>query len=98
MDEKLERNKLAVSAYRARQLGKPATLTFDEWLAILSARPECSYCGGLPAPAEIEHIIPLSHPDSPGHVSSNVTVACTHCNRKKGAETWSVDPRQLKFF
>ncbi len=96
MDHKKERNKLAVGAYRARQLGKPATLTYDEWLAILSARPECSYCGGLPF--ELEHIVPLSHPDSPGHVSSNVTVACTRCNRKKGSQSWSIPTRQLKLW
>lgn len=96
MDEKHERNRLAVGAYRARQLGKPATLTYDEWVAILSARPECSYCGGLPF--ELEHIVPISDPDSPGHVASNVTASCTTCNRKKGSATWSISPRQLKFF
>jgi 5-methylcytosine-specific restriction endonuclease McrA len=34
---------------------------------------------------EVDHIIPLSHPDSPGHVWSNVQCACRQCNLKKGA-------------
>lgn len=34
---------------------------------------------------EIDHIVPLTHPNSPGHVWSNVQCACRKCNGSKGA-------------
>ena len=82
------------AAQRARRRGLPyercgpiAICTRDKW--------HCQLCGvATPrrlrgtndrrAP-EIDHIIPLSVPASPGHVWSNVQCLCRRCNIKKGA-------------
>lgn len=34
---------------------------------------------------ELDHIIPLASPNSPGHVRSNVQLLCRACNHRKGA-------------
>jgi 5-methylcytosine-specific restriction endonuclease McrA len=83
-------------AERARKRGLPyercgpiAICTRDKW--------RCQLCG-VPTPRglrgtyddrapEIDHIIPLSDPRSPGHVWSNVQCLCRRCNREKGAQT-----------
>ena len=95
--EKLTRNKIAVNNYRARELGKPATLTFDEWQVILKAHKFCSYCGGTLLEPNLEHRIPLSDPDSPGTVAQNITISCAPCNNKKGKDTWTTSNAQLEF-
>lgn len=77
---------------RARRRGLPyercgaiAVCTRDKW--------RCQLCGvstprrlrgtiDLRAP-EVDHIIPLSYPGSPGHVWSNVQCACRRCNLAK---------------
>ena len=38
-----------------------------------------------PQAPEVDHIIPLSHPESPGHVWANVQCLCRACNARKGA-------------
>ena len=43
---------------------------------------KCAYCGKTDIPLEIEHIVPKSK-GGPNRVS-NLTLACTECNRKKG--------------
>jgi 5-methylcytosine-specific restriction endonuclease McrA len=81
-------------AERARRRGLPsercgpiAVCTRDKW--------RCRLCGvstprslrgtyHIRAP-EVDHIIPLSHPQSPGHVWSNVQCLCRQCNLDKGA-------------
>ena len=97
MDEKLTRNKLAVHRYRAKKLGLPASLTFEEWQTILDAHKFCAYCGGPLLEPNLEHRIALSDPASPGTVAQNVTVSCAPCNRAKGKETWTTDHIQLSF-
>jgi 5-methylcytosine-specific restriction endonuclease McrA len=42
----------------------------------------CAYCGKTDIPLEIEHIVPKSKGGS--NRVSNLTLACTECNRKKG--------------
>ncbi|NWH03551.1 RNA-guided endonuclease IscB [Desulfobacter latus] len=42
----------------------------------------CAYCGKTDIPLEIEHIVPKSKGGS--NRISNLTLACTACNRKKG--------------
>ena len=42
----------------------------------------CAYCGKTDIPLEIEHIVPKSKGGS--NRVSNLTLACTACNRKKG--------------
>ncbi|MCI0712048.1 MAG: RNA-guided endonuclease IscB [Chloroflexi bacterium] len=45
----------------------------------------CAYCGITGVPLEVEHIIPQGRGGS--HRVSNLTIACTDCNRKKGNRT-----------
>ena len=45
----------------------------------------CAYCGATGVPLEIEHIIPKSRGGS--NRVSNLTIACTDCNVKKGNQT-----------
>ena len=80
---------------RARKRGLPyercgpiSVCTRDRW--------HCQICGCStprrlrgtfdPRAPEIDHIVPLSHPNSPGHVWSNVQCACRRCNIAKGAK------------
>ena len=43
---------------------------------------QCAYCRKTDTPLEIEHIVPKSKGGS--NRVSNLTLACTACNRKKG--------------
>jgi hypothetical protein len=61
----------------------------------------CQLCGGdldmnakqhHPKAPEIDHIIPLSRPGSPGHVLSNVQSAHRECNIRKGADKRYLTP------
>lgn len=80
-------------AERARRRGLPyercgpiAVCTRDGW--------HCRLCGvstprrlrgtNHACAPEVDHIVPLSHPNSPGHVWSNVQCLCRSCNSKKG--------------
>ena len=45
----------------------------------------CAYCGATDVPLEIEHIVPKSRGGS--NRVSNLTLACTPCNQKKGNQT-----------
>jgi 5-methylcytosine-specific restriction endonuclease McrA len=45
----------------------------------------CAYCGITDVPLEVEHIIPKSRGGS--NRVSNLTLACTPCNQKKGSQT-----------
>ncbi|MCZ6676543.1 MAG: RNA-guided endonuclease IscB, partial [Candidatus Poribacteria bacterium] len=45
----------------------------------------CAYCGVTDVPLEIEHILPKSRGGS--NRVSNLTIACTDCNLKKGNQT-----------
>jgi hypothetical protein len=58
----------------------------------------CAYCGKTDIPLEIEHIVPKSKGGS--NRVSNLTLACTACNRKKGNKSLeqflSRKPRLLK--
>ena len=58
---------------------------------------KCAYCDKKDTPLEIEHIIPKSKNGS--HRVSNLTLACTKCNQKKGnkpVEKFIIDKRRLK--
>ena len=46
----------------------------------------CAYCGAQQDfwhVLEMEHFIPLSHPDCPGTIPSNIVPACRSCNASK---------------
>ncbi|MGZ2484310.1 hypothetical protein ACVITL_002833 [Rhizobium pisi] len=45
----------------------------------------CAYCGTEDGPFDIDHIFPKSRGGK--NTSSNLTVACSSCNRSKGART-----------
>lgn len=45
----------------------------------------CAYCGAKDMPLEIEHITPKTRGGS--NRVSNLTLACHHCNQKKGTQT-----------
>lgn len=46
---------------------------------------KCIYCGATDTPLEIEHITPKSRGGS--NRISNLTLACTECNQRKGSQT-----------
>jgi len=46
---------------------------------------KCAYCGATDIPLEIEHVIPKSRGGS--NRVSNLTIACTECNQRKGNQT-----------
>jgi len=46
---------------------------------------KCSYCGAKDTPLEIEHMVPKSRGGSDR--VSNLCLACTPCNKKKGSQT-----------
>lgn len=58
---------------------------------------ECAYCGAKNAPLQIEHITPKAKGGS--NRISNLTLACTDCNQRKGSQEISVflvkDPMRL---
>lgn len=74
---------------RSNRRGKPAAFSARDWLRIVYAFDfRCAYCKrsfyrkrgrGL----TLEHIVPLSDPDSPGTVKANVICACQDCNEAK---------------
>lgn len=45
----------------------------------------CAYCGSTKGPFDIDHIFPRSR--GGGNEAANLTVACSTCNRSKGART-----------
>lgn len=48
-------------------------------------KARCAYCGTTNGPIEVEHIVPLSRGGT--DAQSNLTLACTACNRRKGDRT-----------
>lgn len=58
---------------------------------------ECAYCGAKNTPLQIEHITPKAKGGS--NRISNLTLACTDCNQRKGSQEISVflvkDPMRL---
>jgi len=68
---------------RARALDVSATLTLEEWLAIVDFYGgKCAYCD-QPF-AELDHVVPLDK--GGGTTKENVVPACKPCNRRKHAE------------
>lgn len=46
---------------------------------------KCAYCGKTNVPLEVEHVVPRSRGGTDR--VSNLTIACTRCNQKKGNKT-----------
>lgn len=63
----------------------PAVFIRDDWTCQLcggSIDPESTYPD--PMMPSLDHIVPLSHRYTPGHVSSNVQASHLRCNLRKG--------------
>src|SRR5690242_9046143 len=74
-----ERNKVDAHNRRALFHGKPATLTFDEWMATLEYfQFKCAYCGGRYQ--VLEHIDWVG---TAGTTKANCVPACNSCNARK---------------
>lgn len=60
----------------------------ENYICYLCKEPTLPEMRGLlhPRAPELEHIIPLSSPNSPGHVRSNVACSCHKCNYTKHLE------------
>lgn len=77
-----EKNKVKAHNKRALELDLPATLTLEEWINNLRLFGwSCAYCMGKYE--VLEHIVPLTFPDS-GTTAMNCVPACTACNALKG--------------
>jgi hypothetical protein len=82
IDEAKEAMRVYQNSIRARQLGLPATLTLDEWLA-MSRKFDgmCAYCRIRPFEV-LEHMEALGD-GSRGTTRDNCIPACYPCNAKK---------------
>lgn len=70
---------------RARRYGRPADLTWREWLAILVRFSfTCAYCGRRYE--TLDHVVPLAA--GGGTTATNVVPACRPCNERKGEAVW----------
>jgi len=75
-----EQEIVATNNYRAATANVEATLTDNEWLAVLKAFDfSCAYCGG--EYQVLEHIIPVSA--GGGTTVDNCVPACYSCNARK---------------
>ena len=74
------------SRRRARKKALPATLTIEQWRAILLAyRYRCAYCGKKQSkrrPLTQDHVVPLSKDGA--YTQHNIVPACRSCNSRKG--------------
>lgn len=63
----------------------PEVFIADGWMCQLCGKP-IDPGSRYPDPMmpSIDHIVPLSQPDSPGHVRSNVQASHLRCNLRKG--------------
>ena len=70
----------------ARKKGLPATLTIQQWCAILVAyKYQCAYCGKKETKKRSltqDHVLPLSK--GGGTTPENIVPACKSCNSAKG--------------
>lgn len=83
-------HKLRDGKYRARLAGAPAFHVSPVDASFMLSQTACYYCGRRLHPDEIwtlEHMIPLTAEDTPGHVLSNLAKSCTRCNELKHTMT-----------
>ena len=65
--------------FRKIRVNKKNVLSRDDYI--------CQYCGRQlnDKTGTVDHVIPKSHPDFPGHDCwTNVAASCSRCNNKKG--------------
>lgn len=81
---KQQRSIVANACVRAKNFGQPATLTLDQWLAVLNHFDrKCAYCQAKPYEV-LEHFIPLSVNSLGSTAVENCVPSCRGCNVKKG--------------
>lgn len=82
-----EARRLAQARRQARKKGLPATLTGEQWQAILAVyKHRCAYCGKKESkkrPLTMDHVIPIRK--GGGTTSNNIVPACQPCNGSKHA-------------
>lgn len=77
----LEHPEIAGTEY---QHGTLAGYELKEYL-LLKWGHQCAYCKQTGIPLQVEHIVPKMR--GGGHRVTNLTLACEHCNQKKGNRT-----------
>ena len=87
--------RLAAARRKAIKAALPATLTRDQWQAIIKAyNGRCAYCGAQTSNLTQDHVVPLikGGPTIP----SNIVPACLSCNtRKRASEPPKLPARRL---
>lgn len=103
-----ERRRINTQRRRARKRQLPDTITHDDWQRCLSYwNGRCAYCDNPPGlfpnmRLHADHFIPLSSPDCPGTIPTNILPACGSCNDSKGYSnpidwlTWKFGKRKAK--
>ena len=83
--------------HRARKAGLLATLTAEQWLAILVAyKFRCAYCGKKFKKLTKDHVVPVVL--GGGTVCWNIVPACMPCNSSKGGrDALIIPPIRLMF-
>jgi len=67
-----------------RRMSLPDTFTFQHWQYCLQYFDNrCAYCREKVERLDMEHFIPLSHPQCPGTTPENMLPACPACNYSK---------------
>lgn len=78
-----EQVKALAQRREARKRALPATLTAEQWTAILAAfKDRCAYCGRSGLKLEQDHVHPLSKGGA--YEMGNIVPACRPCNARKG--------------
>ncbi|MFN8375091.1 MAG: HNH endonuclease signature motif containing protein [Anaerolineae bacterium] len=85
-----EKGRIYVINRRARKCSLPNTLTTEQWAKVIDYfGNRCAYCctelGDLVGPnlRTGDHIVPLTAPNCPGTILSNMILACKTCNGSK---------------
>jgi hypothetical protein len=84
---------------RAARQGKPVhrirpadIFERDDWVCHLCTRPiDRVQRGKHPLAPALDHLIPVAHPDYPGHIAANLAAAHWACNTAKGARVTADD-------
>lgn len=67
---------------KAKERALPATLTVEQWRAVLAAyKHKCAYCGRGDVKLTQDHVVPVAK--GGGYVVQNIVPACLSCNSKK---------------
>lgn len=77
------RQLIVSNRYRARKSQLEATLTLEQWQAIIRAyQGRCAYCGRKIRKLTQDHVVPVSLGGS--YTPSNIIPSCLSCNSSKG--------------